>query len=288
MAPSTGRKTSSRSKSADPAAPTGGPDVTGTSAPVTAGAGDAPDDVAAADAVADEWITIEELAERSGVAVRTIRFYQGEKLLQKPERDRSDGRVARYGTAHLERLRLVGELRDRGLKLPAIRNLLAEGDASTRVADWLGLDESLRGAWGVDDARLLSRDELAALLLDLPAGTQSELEAGGLLVRQGSSWLVPHPGLFDLTLGLVADGVPPDLVLEAGAIMQRSLGTAAKQLIDLFVTMVRQGYGRGIDTKTLVDAFRPAAGDAARMIFEQQIERAINDLLDDPKRLPKG
>jgi len=245
-----------------------------------------PDDDPVAEAVLDdELMTIEELADRSGIAPRTIRFYQGEKLLQKPERDRTDGRVARYGPAHLERLRLVGELRDRGLKLPAIRNLLAEGDATTRVADWLGLDESLRGSWGIVEPRIVTREELAKLLVDAPAGTQGELEDGRLLLRQGAAWLIPNPGLFDLTLGLIADGVPGDLVLEAGAILGKSLGTAARELIDLFVTMVGQGYGRGIDTGTLVNAFRPAAGDAARMIFEQQLERAIEDLLNDTKRL---
>jgi DNA-binding transcriptional MerR regulator len=234
-----------------------------------------------------ELMTLEELSDRSGVAPRTIRFYQGEKLLQKPERDRVDGRVARYGPAHLERLRLVGELRDRGLKLPAIRTLLAEGDVTTRVADWLGLDESLRGSWGVVEPRIVSREELAKILVDAPAGTQGHMEDEKLLVRQGASWLMPNPGLFDLTLGLIADGVPGDLVLEAGAILRRSLGDAATKLIDLFVTMVGQGYGRGIDTSTLVNAFRPAAGDAARMIFEQQLEHAIEDLLNDTKRLGK-
>ena len=55
-----------------------------------------PDDDPVAEAVLDdELMTIEELADRSGIAPRTIRFYQGEKLLQKPERDRTDGRVWR-------------------------------------------------------------------------------------------------------------------------------------------------------------------------------------------------
>ena len=80
--------------------------------PEAQGSGGAVDE---ADHIDDaDLMTIEELSERSGIAPRTIRFYQGEKLLQKPERDRSDGRVARYGPAHLERLRLVGELREIG------------------------------------------------------------------------------------------------------------------------------------------------------------------------------
>src|SRR5690606_26772779 len=108
-------------------------------------------DPAAGDETADgpgdeELLTLEQLSELSGIPARTIRYYQAEKLLERPDRDRKDARMARYGTRHVERLRLVGELRDRGLKLPAIRTLLQEGDASARVADWLGLDEQLRGS----------------------------------------------------------------------------------------------------------------------------------------------
>ena len=62
----------------------------------------------------DGLLALEELAEATGVPPRTIRYYQAEKLLQKPERDRHDARVARYGPDHVERLRLIGELRDRG------------------------------------------------------------------------------------------------------------------------------------------------------------------------------
>lgn len=229
--------------------------------------------------------TLEELAELSGVPARTIRFYQGEKLLPKPERDRKDARVARYDSHHLERLRLVGELRDRGLKLPAIRTLLEEGDASTRVADWLGLDETLRGSWGHDAPRLVSRDELATMLADTPPGTRGHLEDARLLLRQGDAWLMPAPGLLELTVRLIADGIDVDLVLQAGDILQKHLGKAADQLIDLFVDALRQGFGTGTEPATLVDALRPTAGDAARIIFGLQLERAIAQLLADTKRL---
>jgi len=230
-------------------------------------------------------LTLEELAEVTGVPPRTIRFYQAEKLLQKPERDRKDARVARYGTHHVERLRLVGELRDRGLKLPAIRTLLQEGDASTRVADWLGLDATLRGSFGPDEPRLMSRRELAPLLEGTPPGTQGHFEEAGLLVRQGDSWLVPAPALLDIAVRLVADGVDIDLVLQAGAILQQHLGKAAAELVDLFVDAVRQGFGTGSEPAALVEALRPAAGDGARVIFGLQLERAIAELLADTKRL---
>lgn len=242
-----------------------------------------------ADRPAEEQLTLEQLSELSGVPARTIRYYQGEKLLDRPERDRKDARVARYGTRHVERLRLVGELRDRGLKLPAIRTLLQEGDASSRVADWLGLDEQLRGSWGPDVPRLVTRDELAELTAETPPGTQGVLEESGLLVRQGDAWLLPAPSLLELCVQLIADGVDIDLVLDAGKILQRHLAKAADELVDLFVGATRAGFGRGSEPDVLVNALRPAAGDAARVIFAQQLERAIAALLADTKRLkPRG
>lgn len=55
-----------------------------------------------------------DLAAASAVSERTIRYYQGERLLPRPGKR---GRDAVYSPAHLERLALIGELRDRGLTL---------------------------------------------------------------------------------------------------------------------------------------------------------------------------
>ena len=231
-------------------------------------------------------LTLEQLSEVSGVPARTIRYYQAEKLLQKPSRDKADARVARYGDEHVERLRLVGELRDRGLKLPAIRTLVEE-DASTRVADWLGLDNSLRGSWGHNEPRILSGAELSDLLDGAPPGTQGVFEEAGLFHRQGHAWLVPSEPLLTVATDLVRNGVDVDIVIDAATILGEHLGKAADRLIDLFVTAIRQGLGKGVDTQVLVDALRPAAGEAARIIFAQQLERSIEELLADTKRLGK-
>jgi hypothetical protein len=86
----------------------------------------------------------------------------------------------------------------------------------------------------------------------------------------------------------VRSGVDVEIVIEARAILGEHLGRAADQLIDLFVTAVRQGLGQGVRTSVLVDALRPAAGEAARIIFGQQLERAIEELLADTKRLRRS
>src|SRR5260221_6370521 len=64
----------------------------------------------------------EQLARTAGVAVDTIRFYQGKGLLEPPRRD---GRVTWYGDAHLERLRRIRDLQQRGFTLTVIQRFLA-------------------------------------------------------------------------------------------------------------------------------------------------------------------
>src|SRR5260370_14855111 len=65
---------------------------------------------------------IEQLARTAGVAVDTIRFYQGKGLLDAPRRE---GRVTWYGDAHLDRLRRIRELQQRGFNLTVIQRFLA-------------------------------------------------------------------------------------------------------------------------------------------------------------------
>src|SRR4051812_45469017 len=73
-----------------------------------------------------------ELVERSGVPVRTIRWYQSEGLLPKPTKR---GRDAVYTDDHRQRLELIAELRDRGLTLTAIRDLVSRDRPGRTVAE---------------------------------------------------------------------------------------------------------------------------------------------------------
>ena len=71
----------------------------------------------------DEF-TIDELAARTGMTVRTVRFYATEGLLPPPERR---GRLAFYGAQHRMRLDLIRTLQEHGYTLAAIEKVL-EGD----------------------------------------------------------------------------------------------------------------------------------------------------------------
>src|SRR5947209_17817158 len=65
---------------------------------------------------------IEQLARTAGVAVDTIRFYQGKGLLDAPRRE---GRVTWYGDAHIERLRRIKDLQQQGFSLTVIQRFLS-------------------------------------------------------------------------------------------------------------------------------------------------------------------
>lgn len=113
-----------------------------------------------------------ELAERSGVAVRNIRFYTTQGLLAAPGKH---GREAVYTSQHLVTLELIRELQDHGFGLAAIKEHLHRipDDASdtsiamhsTMLAPWLANRPATmtRGELDTRTDRPLSDDDLIML-----------------------------------------------------------------------------------------------------------------------------
>src|SRR5229473_2337853 len=108
------------------------------------------------------------------MAVDTIRFYQGKGLLESPCRE---GRVTWYGEDHLERLRRIRDLQQRGFTLTVIRRFL-EGELEAS-------DEALVAAVTTPTApETLSLEELAARS-GVAVPLLRTLDQAGLLVPVG-------------------------------------------------------------------------------------------------------
>jgi DNA-binding transcriptional MerR regulator len=73
------------------------------------------------------------LAERTGVKVETIRYYEQVGLLPEPER--TDGNQRRYGRRHMERLAFIKHSRDLGFSVESIRTLLRLSDRPDMACD---------------------------------------------------------------------------------------------------------------------------------------------------------
>ena len=66
-------------------------------------------------------LTIEELANQSGLPLRTLRFYIQEGILQGPD---TRGKFARYSQQHLDRIELIRRLKDLRTPIQEIKHML--------------------------------------------------------------------------------------------------------------------------------------------------------------------
>jgi len=223
---------------------------------------------------------LQELADRSGLPIRTIRWYQSEGLLAKPGKN---GRDAVYHGEHLERLALIAELRDHGLTLNAIRDLVARDRPARTVAEWLGIDATLSAPWSDDRPRIVDRDELAALTAGRRPGLIAELQdAGYVKPSDGGAWLVPSPTLLDLALQLYDAGVDVDLSGKLRDLLRQRLAKAVDDAVKLLVERTGAGFAGGASAEevaTALGALRPIARETTSLILAQEVERALRELV---------
>jgi len=230
--------------------------------------------------VASDEYTIDELARVTRLPSRTIRFYQSKGALPGPK---LRGRVAYYGPSHVERLKLIGSLQDRGLRIRAIRDLLQQADkGELALNEWLGLEQRLGEPWADDRPRVLGEDEVRQLLDGKP-GALAELLRLGQLERRGDGYLVKSPGLLQVALRLDAAGIDFATGVGAGRILRKHLRRAADDLVGFFYSRSGEGFGRDLTPAELSAAFaalRPLGLESVRVVFAREMERALRKLLE--------
>ncbi|MBW3703475.1 transcriptional regulator, partial [Streptomyces griseus] len=102
-------------------------------------------------------LTVDELAARAGVTVRTVRFYSTRGLLPPPVI--GPRRVGHYGPDHLSRLALIEELQQQGMTLAAIERYLEQLPPDLSAHD-LAIHRALVASWAPDQTEDFSRAEL--------------------------------------------------------------------------------------------------------------------------------
>ncbi|HEY6875792.1 MAG TPA: MerR family transcriptional regulator [Candidatus Dormibacteraeota bacterium] len=225
---------------------------------------------------------IEQLARASGMAVDTIRFYQGKGLLDSPRRE---GRVTWYGDSHLERLRRIRDLQRRGFTLTVIRRFL-EGELEPS-------DESLVAAVTRPSSpqQTLSLEELAERS-GVPAPLLKNLEQAGLLVpvEGGDEPRYPADDLDAIAAGmkLIAAGVPIAPLIEIARDYAETTDRVARQAVDLFDKHVREriqseGGATEAAERRLLELFNElldASGHLVRHHFQRTLLRAAREHIE--------
>jgi len=224
---------------------------------------------------------IEQLARTAGVAVDTIRFYQGKGLLDSPRRE---GRVTWYGEDHLERLRRIRDLQQRGFTLTVIRRFL-EGELEPS-------DESLVAAvTRPASPQTLTLDELAERS-GVAAPLLKSLESAGLLVpiEGGDEPLYPAEDLEAISAGmqLISAGVPIGSLIELGREYAAASDRVARQAVELFDHHVRERIqSEGGETEAaerrllaLFNELMDASGTLVRHHFQRTLLRAAREHIE--------
>jgi DNA-binding transcriptional MerR regulator len=225
--------------------------------------------------------TIDDLASVARVPSRTIRFYQSRGALMPPE---IRGRVAYYGKLHVDRLKLIAQLQDRGLSIDAIRDLLKTIErGEIDLAEWLGVEEQLHTPWAEDRPRTLSESELYDLAGARRPGLLADLLRAKIVERRGDVYLVSSPALLGLAMKLESVGIDLDTAAGASQILRKHLGRAVTDLVDYFVSRAKSGHIEVGDPAMLFAAFRAAGTEAVRVLFAREMERALRKLLESGK-----
>lgn len=199
-------------------------------------------------------LTVDELAARAGVTVRTIRFYSTRGLLPPPEI--GPRRVGRYGPDHLSRLALIEELQHQGMTLAAIERYLRQLPPDLSAQD-LAIHRALVASWVPDKAEETTREQLERRAgRELTEDDLDRLAAMSVLVRTDDPQVFQvDPGLLHLGARLLDVPIALETILAARTVVLEHTRSAARELSRLFKDEV-WGPDRGAE---------PDAADRARM-----------------------
>ncbi|MGW0119363.1 MerR family transcriptional regulator [Streptomyces sp. NPDC003327] len=185
--------------------------------------------------------TVDELAARAGVTVRTVRFYGTRGLLPPPVIGAR--RVGRYGPDHLSRLALIEELQRQGMTLAAIERYLEQLPADLSAQD-LAVHRALVASWAPESAETITRQELERRAGRPLTGRDVErLAAMGVLDRTEEADTFRLDGsLLRLGVELLDVPIEHETILASRTVLLEHARAAAQELARLFQEQVWNPY----------------------------------------------
>jgi DNA-binding transcriptional MerR regulator len=227
-----------------------------------------------------EELSVDQLAQRTGVPSSTIRMYQTRGLLPKPRRE---GRVGRYGPAHEARLQLISQLQARGYSLAAIGELVESWEDGRSLDDVLGLEHGAVTAFAGGAPIDITVDELQSRFAqdDLtPDDVRRAVELGLAELLPDGRVRVRSPEFLEAGAELRALGIPMTEVFDAQARVRADLDAIADRFASLFERYVWRPFadaGMPDDQLADVTAAIDRLGPLARSIVDANLRAALQD-----------
>jgi DNA-binding transcriptional MerR regulator len=228
-----------------------------------------------------ETLSVEQLASRVGMTVRTVRFYAGRGLIPPPRRE---GRNGYYGPDHIARLELVRELQAHGFTLSAIEGYLERIPSDASPED-VAVHRTLLAPWAPGLPETITHEEL-----ETRAGRDLADEDIELLVAIGVVEPTPTEDVFQLAPAHLAVGIaflelgfPTDAALAARRIFTEHGQAIANELTDIFRTQVwprLKESGRPTEAITsMIERFKPLTVQALVTAYEEAVDEAKRDVI---------
>jgi DNA-binding transcriptional MerR regulator len=222
----------------------------------------------------DEF-TIDELATRTGMTVRTVRFYATEGLLPPPQRR---GRVAYYDARHRMRLELIRTLQEHGYTLAAIERVLARIPVDANPAEY-AVHSAVLAPWLPDQTEQLDRAGLerrvGRRVTDEELGYLTEV---GALERVDDLTFRVSPAVLGHAVDLLQLPVPIQVLRDSAQIIGEHATAVANGLTDVFIQAIWGPYQRGeLDHEqvlAMLSRLRPLAVQGLVSAFGRAADRA--------------
>ncbi|MEU5507301.1 MULTISPECIES: MerR family transcriptional regulator [Streptomyces] len=229
----------------------------------------------------EQPLTIDELAARAGVTVRTVRFYGTKGLLPPPVI--GPRRVGHYGEEHLARLELIEELQSRGMTLAAIERYLGQLPPGLSARD-LAIQRAVVASWAPGAVEAVSRRELerrAGRALD--EEDLERLAAMGVVERAGGSGADGEDfrvdaGLLRLGVELLDMPLSHETLLAARTALVEHSRAAAHDLSRLLRDAVAEREAR--DVRSLSARMHPLVVQALLTTFQRSLREELREWLD--------
>ncbi|MEV0318436.1 MerR family transcriptional regulator [Streptomyces sp. NPDC050658] len=218
-------------------------------------------------------LTVDELAARAGVTVRTIRFYGTKGLLPPPVI--GPRRVGHYGPEHLSRLALIEELQHQGMTLAAIERYLEQLPPDLSAHD-LAIHRAVVASWAPDSPEDVDRAELERRAgRALGAEDLDRLAAMGVVARTEASQpggtpltYRVDPGLLRLGVQLLDVPIAHETILAARTVLMEHTRSAAHELSRLFRDEVWGPYRERESDPEHVAAMRSLSAHMQPMVVQ--------------------
>ncbi|MEV0692807.1 MerR family transcriptional regulator [Streptomyces sp. NPDC050388] len=220
-------------------------------------------------------LTIDELAAKAGITVRTVRFYGSRGLLPPPVI--GPRRVGHYGQEHLARLALIEELQRQGMTLAAIERYLGQLPPDLSARD-LAIQRAVVASWAPGTVERVAREELerrAGRALD--EEDLRRLAALNVVERDGEDFRV-DAGLLRLGVELLDVPLAHETILAARAALTEHARAAAQDLSRLLRDAVAERDTR--EVKSLSAHMHPLVVQALLTTFQRSLREELREWLD--------